>query len=291
MQVNNQKYLIIAGCSYYWRYDKELYRNNIPECFLRDYKIVEIGLSSASIEYIKESIIHKIGELLDSGVDCSKIYVLSNLTNVGRYFIKYPEFMLSELSEKYKKSNTIGKYLTSSLITTIEDKSKLVKEWEKKQISNIENYRLPIQNFEIYLENIVILQSFLNKKNIAYKFFLINNVFEGWSENFNHIYSNLIGPVIPNLSETLHIKDMSEYCGYLWDLIDLNKFVFHKTPGNNYGGIDEYAIDKFKGNGSLYYENPKEVNNWWYGMHPLTPVYTAFSDEYRISDNIINYLK
>lgn len=291
MLVDNKKYLIIAGCSYYWKYNKELYGNNIPECFLRDYKIIEIGLSSASIEYIKESIIHKVGELLNKGVDSSKIYVLSNLTNVGRYFVKYPEYMISELSDNYKKSNKVGKYLTSSLITTIGDKTKNIKDWEKKQVSNIEKSRLPIQNFEIYLESIVILQSFLNQKNIEHTFFLMNNIFEGWYENFNHIYSNLIGPVVPDLSKTLHIKDMSEYCGYLWDLVDLNKFVFHKTIGNNYGGIDEYAIEKFKGDGTLYYENPKEKNNWWYGMHPLTPVYSSFSDEYKISDKIINKLK
>ena len=118
----------------------------------------------------------------------------------------------------------------------------------------------------------------------------MNNIFEGWSENFNHVYSNLKGPIVPDLSKTLHIKDMSEYCKYLWDLIDLDSFVFHKTIGNNYGGIDEYAIDKFKDNESLYLSNPKE-NDYWYGNHPNTIVYSNFSNDYKISDKIINNLK
>jgi hypothetical protein len=83
---------------------------------------------------------------------------------------------------------------------------------------------------------------------------------------------------------------MSEYCKYLWDLIDLDSFVFHKTIGNNYGGIDEYAIDKFNDNDSLYVSNPK-VNDYWYGNHPNTIVYSSFSDCYKISDKIINNLK
>ena len=288
----NKKHLIIAGCSYYWKANKQLYPDNIPEAFLKEYQIHDIGLSSSSIEYIKESIIHTIGELLSNGTKSSDIYLLSNLTNIGRFFIKYPDHIINNLSDYYKKTNRIGKYITSSLILTCtnEYKPNEVKVWEKRVISNIENSRLPIQNFEIYLENVVILQSFLKTNNISHTLFLMNNIFEGWSEDFNHAYSNLKGPVVPDLSKTLHIKDMSEYCKYLWDLIDLNSFVFHKTIGNNYGGIDEYAIDKFKDNESLYLSNPKE-NDYWYGNHPNTIVYSNFSNDYKISDKIINNLK
>jgi hypothetical protein len=288
---DDTKYLIIAGCSYSWKCNIEKYPNDVPEFFLQNYKIITIGLGGSSIEFIKESIIHKVGELLNAGIDSSKIYVLSNLTNIGRHFIKYPEHIHKDLSDEYKEFNTIGKHLTSSLITTIAAKPKYIKNWEIEQLSNIQSYKLPIQNFEIYLESIVILQSFLKKHNIANTFYLMNNVFEGWSANFKHTYSNLTGPIVPNLDETLHIKDMSEYCGYLWDLIDLDTFVFHKTIGNNYGGIDEYAIEKFNGDGSVYFDNPTETNNYWYGQHPMAPVYASFSNEYKINDKIINNLK
>lgn len=292
MKSDDTKYLIIAGCSYSWKCN-EKYPNDVPEFFLQNYKIIDTGSPSASIEYIKESIIHTIGELLANGVDSSKIYLLSNITNVGRFFIKYPDYISNSLTEYYKKFNTIGKYVTTSLIQTIPDelKSKEVKNWEKTIISNIENSKLPVQNFEIYLESIVILQSFLKTNNISYTLFPMNNVFEGWSQNFRHTYSNLTGPIVPNLDGTLHIKDMSEYCGYLWNLIDLDNFVFHKTIGNNYGGIDEYAIEKFNGNGSVYFDNPTETHNYWYGQHPNPIVYTKFSDEYKISNKIINNLK
>ena len=289
----DRKHLIIAGCSYSWKIDKEVYPNYIPEAFLKGYNLIKIGLSSASIEHIKESIIHKIGELLESGVDSSNIYLLSNITNIGRHFIKYPDYMLNSLSEFYKETNQIGKNMVSSLTMDAYDeyKSKDVKRWEKTIILNIENSRLPIQYFEIYLESIVILQSFLKTNNISHTLFPMNNVFEGWDNNFNHRYSNLKRPVVPDLGKTLHIKDMSEYCKYLWNLIDLDNFVFHKTIGNNYGGIDEYTIDKLNGDESLYFSNPKESNNNWYGNHPITPAYTSFSDYYKISDKIINNLK
>jgi hypothetical protein len=170
---------------------------------------VPVGLPSASIEHIKESIIHKIGELLENGVDSSNIYLLSNITNVGRYFIKYPDYMLDSLTKSYKDGSKIGKYIASSLVLTGADeyKSKEVKAWEKNIISNIENSRLPIQNFEIYLESIVILQSFLKRNNISHTLFPMNNIFEGWSNNFNHVYSNFKGPIVPDLSKTLHIKE------------------------------------------------------------------------------------
>jgi len=291
-QSNNKKCLIVAGCSYFWKTNMEIYPNDMPEAFLKGYNVINIGTSSASIEHIKESIIHKIGELLESGVDSSNIYLLSNITNVGRHFIKYPDYILNSATEYYKEINQIGEYIASSLILTANDeyKSKEIIRWEKNIISNIENSRLPIQYFEIYLESIIILQSFLKRNNISHTLYPINNVFEGWNDNFNHAYSNLKGPIVPDLSKTLHIKDMSAYCKYLWDLIDLDNFVFHKTIGNNYGGIDEYTIDKFGGDESLYFSNPKESNNW-YGNHPDAPAYSSFSDYYKISDKIINNLK
>jgi len=289
----DDKYLVIAGCSYYWKANKEIYPNDIPEAFLKGYQLIKIGIDSASIEHIKESIIHTIGELLKSGVDNSNIYLLSNITNIGRHFIKYPDHMLNSLTEYYKERNKIGKNIVSTLIITAEDsyKSKQVKHWEKDILSNIQNSRLPVQYFEIYLESIITLQSFLKKHNIAHTLFMMNNVFEGWDENFKHVYSNAKGPIIPNLNGTLHIKDMSEYCKYLWELIDFDNFVFHKTIGNNYGGIDEYTIDKLDGDESLYFSNPKEFNNNWYGNHPHTIAYSSFSNYYKISDKIINNLK
>lgn len=291
--MDNQKYLIIAGCSYAWKCNTELYPDSIPKFFLKGYKIINISYPASSIEYIKESIIHKISELLADGVECSNIYLLSNLTNVGRFFIKYPDYMVDDLLEKYIDKNKIGKYITSSLTSMPfeKSKSKELESWEKTMITNIQNSRLPIQFFEIYLESIVILQTFLKKHNIAHTLFLINNVFEGWDKDFKHPYSNLEGPIVPDLSGRLHINQMSEYCNYLWDLIDLDNFVFHKTNGNNYGGIDEYAIDKFGGDKSLYFKNENSEQNYWYGQHPHTPVYTDFSNDYNISDKIIKHLK
>ena len=281
------KHLVIGGCSYYWKnLGDDSFSSHESSIFKNSYKIVHIGRSGVSIEHIKESIIHNISELLESGVSSSDIYLLSNLTQIGRKFIKYPEYLLEDISDEYKERYNIGSFVTTGLLQL----HKKTAEWECQQITNIDNSRLPIQNFEIYLENIILLQTFLKNHNIPYTLFMMSNVFEGWSIDFKHSYSPINGPIIPNLDNTLHIKDMSDYCKYLWNLIDLDNFVFHKTPGNNYGGIDEYALDKFNGDTSIYLANPLERGNAWYGLHPNSIVYTSFSDRYGIADKIMNIL-
>jgi hypothetical protein len=280
------KYLIIGGCSYYWKNRGDDILRNEPSIFKSSYEIVHIGRASVSIEHIKESIIHTISELLELGVSSSDIYLLTNVTQIGRKFIKYPEYLLDDISDEYKSWYKIGNHVTTGL----HQLHKKTAEWESQQKANIDNSRLPIQNFEIYLENILLLQVFLKKHNIPHTFFMMNNVFEGWNHNFGHVYNKIIGPIVPTLETTLHIKDMSDYCKYLWNIIDLDNFVFHKTPGNNYGGIDEYALDTFNDNASLYNENPLERENKWYGIHPNEIVYTSFSDRYGIADKIMNTL-
>ncbi len=282
-----KKHLINAGCSYDWKNNPTNFPNHSLPIFDNRYEVHWIGKPGVSIEHIKEAIIHKIGELLELGIVSTDIYLLSNLTQIGRKFIKYPDYVLPELSSNYKFRYKIGNYVTTALHKT----EKGVADWERNQISNIDNSRLPIQNFEIYLENIVILQTFLKNHNISHTLFMMNNVFEGWGVDFNHSYSSLQIPHIPDLTNTLHIKDMSDYCKYLWGIIDLDNFVFHKTPGNNYGGIDEYALDKFKGDSSLYNDDPIKRGNFWYGQHPTPIVYHAFSNTYGISDKIIENLK
>ena len=282
----HKKHLVIGGCSYHWKNNPTDFPNHILPIFDNRYEVYHIGISAVSIEYIKESIIHKIGELLNKGVNASDIYLLTNLTQIGRKFVKYPDYLLTDLSDEYKTRYKIGNYNPTSLIHL----EKNVIDWEKQQISNIDNSRLPVQNFEIYLENVLILQTFLKVHNISHTFFMMNNVFEGWYENFKHVYSSNPGPIVPDLSNTLHIKDMSDYCKYLWDTINLDNFIFHKTPGNNYGGMDEYSLDIFKGDETLYNENPLERQNFWYGLHPNVIVHHSFSDTYGISDKIINTL-
>ena len=280
------KHLIIGGCSYHWKHDPTGFPNHILPIFNNGYGIHWVAKSSSSIEYIKESIIHKIGELLELGIVSSDIYVLSNITQIGRKFIKYPDYLLADLSNEYKNEYKVGNYVTS----TLNQVEAGVAAWERTQISNIDNSRLPIQNFEIYLENIIILQTFLKTHNISHTLFMMNNVFEGWDSDFKHTYSRREGPIIYDLTNRLHIKDMSKYCKHLWDIIDLDNFVFHKTTGNNYGGIDEYALDKFKGDLSVYNEDPLKSSNFWYGCHPTPVVYHSFSDTYGISEKIINTL-
>jgi hypothetical protein len=69
----------------------------------------------------------------------------------------------------------------------------------------------------------------------------MNNTFEGYDEKLNHIYStdyvyslmNLGLIKLPDLKNSICIKDVSAYASEICNLIDLNKFVFYKTETLN----------------------------------------------------------
>lgn len=147
---------------------------------------------------------------------------------------------------------------------------------------------------EKYLQDIVDLQNYLTITCVYSTMFLMNNTFEGWDvENGSHYYTSheSLDCVqqekikIKNLFSFDEIKDFSEYCKFLWNSIDFDKFVFYKTDRFQYGGIDEYAMEQF---GHIAYTSA--ANPWdipkdgsyvtSFGGHPHNAIYVKFFEEF-----------
>jgi hypothetical protein len=145
--------------------------------------------------------------------------------------------------------------------------------------------RIVEQYFEIYLQSIVVMQSFLKKHNIFNISFLMNNVFDGWDAEFRHVYNGHSELSLPNTIGTKHISQISDYTKVLWDCIDLDSFIFHQTEGNKYGGIDEFMLDKYPDR--KYFQNPEKLD-FIFGNHPDGQIYHNFTDEYMV-DKLKNW--
>ena len=76
------------------------------------------------------------------------------------------------------------------------------------------------------------------------------------------------------------LKYESDYLKTIWNQLDLSKFVFH----NRFGGIDEFAMERF-GNiaylsGANEWDIPEDGNMMEFGNHPHDSVYIDFFEEY-----------
>jgi hypothetical protein len=285
-----------------------------------DFEIIDLHCDSHGVEYQKRSILYTIGKLLKKGVSPPDIFVIVEFSQPNRLFIELPKedssyilsniqnsegtFILNNKFERLDDSHEyVSKYKSLNVIfgdrvylnPELDDFSEYSKNHSTYLKSVINNSNLifkPIDRYESYLTNIFLTQSFLKSLNIPYVFFLMNNTFEGYLNENSHIYStdtviNSFGNgkvVLPNLNNTLKIKDFSSYCTEIWNMIDFDNFVFYKNDRINYGGIDEYSMEKF---GNIAYLS--SANEWdipddecvlSFGAHPHDSVYVSFFEDY-----------
>lgn len=289
-----------------------------------NFRIIDLHCDSTGAEYAKRSVIYTVSKLIEDGVSPEDIYVITEWSQPNRLHIELPQEFCNEilngeewtLEKTFVLDNTfnrienefpiefVGKY--KSLSTVFGDRvyaniehsdldsfdDNNIKYYIKEFIKNAPINNKPIDRLESYLTNILDLQSFLKSHKIEYSFFLMNNSFEGYYDNFSNfsytedtrdlVQSEEI--ILPNLLEFNHIKDFSEYLKQVWNLIDLSNFHFYKTDKFSYGGIDEYTMEKF---GHIAYTagaNPWDVPDDGYctsfGAHPHESVYVNFFEEY-----------
>jgi hypothetical protein len=125
----------------------------------------------------------------------------------------------------------------------------------------------------------------------------MNNTFEGYLNvskytDYTHFSSlNEIKEVLHkekiillNLSNQKQIKDFSDYLNKTWNLIDLSNFHFYQTDNFKFGGIDEYAMEKFGNISFVASHEPKDIPKHGYivgfGAHPHESVYVNFFIDY-----------
>jgi hypothetical protein len=294
-------YLIIAGCSYAYK-GYGFITNTVSKY---PHEIINIGASSAGNKFISETVIITLKSLLDSGVSAKNIFVIINFTQIGRSVVKLPYEYHSKAENLFlDKSNDVRIYNNGSIkfsscksllkfqnqiysfLTLDNNLTNDLKTWFDYQLKINPFNKIIEEQFETYLESIVITQSFLKKHNISSVSFLMNNVFEGWDDTLKHKYRNHTELILPDLRNTKHISDITDYTKVLWECIDLDMFVFHTTETNKYGGIDEYMIDKHPNR--KYLQNP-ELKDMIFGNHPNDEIYEYFSDDY-MNDKVKHWL-
>lgn len=298
----NKKYLIFSGCSYTFRSPWSITQQFFEPRVQGQFEILDLRASGAGNEFIVEMTTMIVDHLLSLGTPPENIIVINNFTQIYRpvvklpveyypsankLFEKYEEILLDFKSFKYSSIRSLLKVKNQIYTFLISDDylEGDLKKWITYQIENPNYTQIAHQYFENYLSNIVLLQTYLDKKNVKNISFLMNNVFEGWFDDLSHLYSKKRGPFVPNLEGTKHISEISDYTKILWDSINLDNFVFHQTQGNKFGGIDEYMIEKF--NDKKYIQD-EIVDNFYFGNHPLHDVYISFAKEYMF-DEILNW--
>lgn len=316
------KYIINTGCSYgvMFRSMKEFTKGNQKE-----FNIIDLHCDSHGAEYQKRSIIYTISKLTQNGINANDIFVIVEWSQPNRLFIEAPKeyskhilnnkeysegtFILNNKFERCKDSfEYVAKY--KSLNVIFGDRVYLNPDVDN--FDELENTELiyyleefkkgchishkPIDRIEQYLTNIFDTQNFLKSFGIQYKFFLMNNTFEGYYDNFSHIYGKddtykifqFEKIELPNLINLKTINTFSSYLNNLWSNIDFTNFAFYKTDKFNYGGIDEYAMEKFSHIAYTSAANDWDIPNEGYvtsfGAHPHDSVYIDFFKEFIYND-------
>lgn len=312
------KYIVNTGCSYgvmFRSFKSFVVSNN------NNFRIIDLHCDSHGAEYQKRSVIYIVSQLLSNGISPEDIFVIVQWSQPNRLFTEIPiehsKFILKEknnLEPSFFIDNSfnhicdnnitpIFKY--KSLCTVFGDRIYINPDVDDvNYIDNsilaayIDNYKKnstindkPIDRMESYLQNILHLQNYLNSNSIEYSYHLMNNTLNGYDENFTHDYTDefVINELknknikIPKLKSKLSIKDFSSYLNAIWNQIDFTKFIFYQTDTIDFGGIDEYAMEKF-GHISYYscmneWEKSDDINAY-FGSHPHDSVYVDFFREY-----------
>jgi hypothetical protein len=316
------KYIINTGCSYgvmFMSFREFTKGNN------NDFKIIDLHCDSTGADYAKRSIIYTVSKLIETGVSPNDMYVITEWSQPNRLHIELPQEFCDEIlndkphtEKSFVLDNTFNRIENEfpinfvdkfkSLSTIFDDRvyaniehsdlesfdNKNIKYYIKEFLKNSPINNKPIDRLESYLTNILDLQSFLKSLNIGYSFFLMNNTFEGY---YGGSYTNLTHTdetrqlfkkdkiLLPNFKSLVQLKDFSDYLKKTWNLIDLSNFHFYKTDNFNYGGIDEYSMEKFGHKCYFAGANPWDIPNdgsyvTGFGAHPHESVYVNFFIDY-----------
>jgi len=275
----DKTYIINTGCSYgvMFRSMKEFTKGNDT-----NFEVIDLHCDSFGAEYQKRSIIYTVSKLLWDGISPKNIFVIIEWSQPNRLFTEIPQDLCTDiinhsdlegtfvLDNKFNlktQSNLIKKYkhlnvIFNDRVYTNPDVDDLTY-FENKDIEwylseykkNCHISQKPIDRLEHYLQSIIDIQSFLSSRNIEHISFLMNDTFTD-------------------------LKYESDYLKTIWNQLDLSKFVFH----NRFGGIDEFAMERF-GNiaylsGANEWDIPEDGNMMEFGNHPHDSVYIDFFEEY-----------
>ena len=323
------KYIINTGCSYGAMFQsfKEFACGKFD-----NFRVIDLHCDSTGADYAKRSVMYAVSKLLKFGVDPKDMYVITEWSQPNRLHIELPQEFSNDIinPEDWALEKTlvldstfnriendfplefVGKY--KSLTTIFGDRA-----YANLEHSNLESFddtnlhfyikefiknspinNKPLDRLENYLTNILDLQSFLKAMGIQYSFFLMNNSFEGYYEDFSNFSSkeetkkSIHQPkiILPDLKDLININQFSNYLNEVWNLIDFSNFHFYKTDRFKFGGIDEYTMENFGHIAYISADFTWDINDPGYctsfGAHPHESVYVNFFIDY-IYDKIKPY--
>ena len=216
----------------------------------------------------------------------SKVFYSIELTQIGRINKRIPDKLIEEYlkncSPRYRsiKLHKFAQEYTGHYICffgeddiELSNHSSDFNKWHKN--SMIEHNKKSMEDHMVeYLQSIIDMQSMLEENNLTYFMFLMNNTFEGWYENkegvLTHVYNNHKGYDLPNVKNTMNLGDINSELNYLFNKINFENIKFYTNEKQNYGGIDEYCIDKLGKDAFQDFTNSVQHRNWpnVFGLHP-----------------------
>jgi hypothetical protein len=306
------KVFISNGCSYTigLYYIKSKFGNSESQFENNKVFFNHIGLPSASIKHLKISTISFVDYLLKNGIKNENIYLVGNLTQIGRKSFKYNNSEYHYINKIIKskvdwnQDSSVGEYklikypygfcelngdIFSTMVTDSSFHDTLPSDIKKRMATYV-NYHNNLSMGELvedYFSDLFILQEYLKKNKIQYTLFFMNNILEGWDSKYErHKYRNFYGKYeVPDLTDTYNIKNINQQVKCLFDLIDFDNIVCYPNGTQKYGGIDEYAIENFKPTDFAGRENI-EIKDYYgpdyfcFGQHPLENVQYEFEKKF-----------
>jgi hypothetical protein len=306
------KVFISSGCSYTTPlpYARSIVNNSKSETKNQETLFSHIGLPSASIKHLKISTISFVDYLLKNGIKNENIYLIGNLTQIGRKSFKYNDIeyayinkIIKTKSEWYQDSSIqdykMIKYpngfceLNGDIFSTMTADLSFYDTLPsdiKKRMTTYVNYHTNLSMEELveeYFTDLIILQEYLKKNKIEYTLFFMSNILEGWDYKYEtHKYLDFYGRYeVPDLRNTYNIKNISQQVKSLFDLIDFDNIVCYSNTTQTYGGIDEYAIENFKPTDFAGREHI-QIKEYYgpdfpiFGQHPLENVQYEFEKRF-----------
>jgi hypothetical protein len=309
------KYVIISvGCSYSIHLEQtqliakkfNLNKHN----FLKKCEVIHLGAPSSSIQYTKETIIQITNWLLNNGILNEDIFIVSNLTQFGRMNFKVDESLTEETTNVLDSKNFNSNsnfvfdfygfktimypsgyfYLNGSVYSSLVDSPSQLKKLPKSVYSSILNYYNEYYSIDIighmveYINNLIQIQKFLKENKIDYRFYFMNDIFEGWyyeDDILKHEYTKNTGKFeIPDLKKNGDISTLNDKIKDVFSKIDFENIISYKTEKFNYGGVDEYLITKFSFTdfiSTTHFKTESDYSNFnFIGQHPVLKVTKSF---------------
>jgi len=244
------KHIVAAGCSF--TQCKESWAHRAEDYLHDKIKVHNVSMGGTGNYVISMLCISQIKFLLDSGVSPDEILVISQWTGIFRNSFVVDANRPCDALEWFqcKADNPLKKINDqNSKITFDAGRRKTTTYW-----SNFyNNYWSDECAFIQTLENILRTQWFLKSHNIK---FLMFNGWDIFTKPEDEIQSSYLKGIHKKTHNSPHqwddddryvnfnnalLKDQYRWSGYLWDLVDFDKFLFFENSKIKMGGLLQWV--------------------------------------------------